>query len=42
MIQRASIEARVRLARMQGHLRERSKGVWEFVVPLGRDPISGR
>ena len=27
---------------MQGHLRERTRGVWELVVPLGRDPITGR
>jgi integrase len=27
---------------MRGHLRERSKGVWELVVPLGRDPVTGQ
>lgn len=27
---------------MQGHLRERKPGVWELIVPLGRDPLTGR
>lgn len=27
---------------VQGHLRERRAGVWELVVELGRDPLSGR
>ena len=27
---------------MKGHLRERERGVWELIVPLGRDPITGR
>ena len=32
----------VQLSAVQGHLRERHPGVWELIVELGRDPLSGR
>lgn len=27
---------------MRGHMRQRSKGTWELIVDIGRDPISGK